>query len=129
MVNSPVISFSGSPLMFFTGNCEESDIIIQECLQNVVLPQEKAKVLRMRSTNHWIRNNFKVALQDTFVALSLLGIVVNEAPSRQEADSMFEEVSNEIISIGREAILAIPRAPDVKTDLAVALLNDAGKQS
>lgn len=112
-------------LLTWNGNCEESDLIIQECLEKVVLPEDKAKVLRMRSTNHWMRNNFKAALKDTLLALSLLGVDINDAPSRREADAMFEEVSSDIISIGRDAILAIPRASDPKTDLAAALLNDA----
>lgn len=91
-----------------------------------MLPEHRAKVLRMRSTNYWMRNDHFAALKTTLSALSLLGIHINEAPSRREADILFEEVSSEILIMGWEAILAIPRASDPKTDLAVALLNDAG---
>lgn len=39
---------------------------------------------------------------------------------------MFEQVKNEILSIGFEEILSIPRSSDPKIELAVVLLNDAG---
>lgn len=38
---------------------------------------------------------------------------------------MFEQVKNEILAVGFEEILSIPKARDAKTDLAIALLNDA----
>lgn len=91
------------------------------------VPEEKAEILRLRSTNHWMRGNYTDALRDTLSALNYLDVPVNAAPSRQEADVMFEDVRNEILDIGRDEILAIPRASDYKTDLAVALLNDAGR--
>ena len=40
---------------------------------------------------------------------------------------MFEQVKNEILAVGFDEILSIPRAQDSRIDLAVALLNDAGK--
>ena len=39
---------------------------------------------------------------------------------------MFEQVKNEILAVGFEEILCIPRARDARTDLAISLLNDAG---
>jgi hypothetical protein len=39
---------------------------------------------------------------------------------------MFERVKDEILAIGFDEILEIPRATDPRTDLAVAVLNDAG---
>lgn len=39
---------------------------------------------------------------------------------------MFEQVKNEILSIGFGEILSIPSSADPKIELAVALLNDAG---
>lgn len=39
---------------------------------------------------------------------------------------MFEKVKNEILAVGFDEILNIPRATDAKTELAIALLNDAG---
>ena len=39
---------------------------------------------------------------------------------------MFEQVKNEILAVGFDDILNIPRARDSRTDLAIALLNDAG---
>lgn len=40
---------------------------------------------------------------------------------------MFEEVKNEILAVGFDEILMIPRSTDPRTELAVSLLNDAGK--
>lgn len=40
---------------------------------------------------------------------------------------MFEEVKNEIMAVGFDNILTIPRTTDPKTELAISLLNDAGK--
>lgn len=39
---------------------------------------------------------------------------------------MFEQVKNEIMAVGFDEILLIPRTTDKKTELAVTLLNDAG---
>ena len=73
-----------------------------------------------------MRQNYNSALTDTVSALHLLGVDVNAAPTRREADTMFEQVKNEILAVGFDDILNIPRARDAKTDLAIALLNDAG---
>jgi hypothetical protein len=75
-----------------------------------------------------MRNRFNEALNDTLMALHLLGVDVNGTPSKREADLMFDRVKNEILSVGFEEIMAIPRATDPRTDLAVALLNEAGKR-
>lgn len=83
--------------------------------------------MRLRSRNHWLRNNFSESLKDTILALQVLGVEVNPAPSRRDADTLFEQVKNEILAVGFDEILSIPRATDPKTDLAVALLNDAGQ--
>lgn len=73
-----------------------------------------------------MRGNYEAALDGTLEALNHLGVTIQAAPSIQEADVMFEDVKKEILDIGRDEILAIPRASDYKTDLAVTLLNDAG---
>ena len=41
---------------------------------------------------------------------------------------MFEEVKNEMLAVGFDEILMIPRTTDPRTELAVSLLNDAGKK-
>jgi hypothetical protein len=74
-----------------------------------------------------MRNNFSEALNDNLLALRVLGIEVNAKPSQKEAESLFEQVKNEIMAVGFDEILAIPQATDPRTDLAVALLNDAGE--
>jgi hypothetical protein len=73
-----------------------------------------------------MRNNFSEALNDNLLALRVLGTEVNAKPSQKEAELLFEQVKNEILAVGFDEILAIPRATDPRTDLAVALLNDAG---
>lgn len=39
---------------------------------------------------------------------------------------MFEQVKNEILAVGFDEILAIPKTTDKRIELAVLLLNDAG---
>lgn len=73
-----------------------------------------------------MRGGYTAALNDTVAGLHLLGVDVNPSPTRREADTMFEQVKNEILAVGFEEILNIPRARDARTDLAIALLNDAG---
>lgn len=57
----------------------------------------------------------------------MLGIDLNPSPTACDIDTAFQQVKNEILSIGFGEILSIPRSRDVKIELAVALLNDAGK--
>ena len=76
-----------------------------------------------------MRGNYNAALNDNTLGLHLLGVEVNAAPTRREADIMFEQVKNEILAVWFDNILAIPRARDSRTDLAIALLNDAGSYS
>jgi hypothetical protein len=109
------------------GECEESDSIIADCFRHTECPEDKAKVLRLRSRNHWMRNRFKEALSDTLTALHLLGVQVNESPTKREADLLFDHVKNEILAVGFEEIVSMPRTKDPRIDLAVELLNEAGK--
>lgn len=83
-------------------------------------------MLRLRSRNHWLRSDFSEALSDTLAALKILGIEVNASPTRRQADTMFEQVKNEILAVGFDEILAIPRTTDKRIELSVLLLNDAG---
>lgn len=89
-------------------------------------PENRAQILRIRSRNYFIRGCYSDALKDTITGLQLLGVEVNPSPTRREADAMFEDVKNEILAVGFDEILSIPRARDARTDLAIALLNDAG---
>jgi hypothetical protein len=73
-----------------------------------------------------MRNNVSESLHDNLLALRVLGIEVNAKPSQKEADTLFEQVKNEILAVGFDEILSIPQAADPRTDLAVAILNDAG---
>ena len=110
-----------------TGESERSEQILSECFDHVDHLEKRAKLMRMRAKNFWLRSNFVEAKKVLLSALELLGVHIGVAPTREQADEMFEEVSLAILTLGREAILNLPRATDSKVDLAVALLNDAGK--
>jgi len=73
-----------------------------------------------------MRNDFNAALKDTLLALHILGLDLDPNPTLEMADTMFEQVKNQVLSIGFDSILAIPRTSEQRTDLAVALLGDAG---
>ncbi|KAI0078477.1 histidine kinase [Panus rudis PR-1116 ss-1] len=113
-------------LSTWKGDYVASEKHIAECLDKVDTVENRARILRLRSRNHWMHGNYAAALADTISGLHLLGVEVNPSPSRREADAMFEQVKNEILAVGFEDILSIPRARDARTDLAIALLNDAG---
>lgn len=99
---------------------------MHECLDRSEEASVRAQVLRIRARNHFMKGNYASALNDTITGLHLLGVDVNPFPTRREADAMFEQVKNEILAVGFEEILCIPRARDARTDLAISLLNDAG---
>lgn len=86
-------------------------------------------MLQRRSRNFWLRGCFQEAFNDTLSALKILGVNLNPAPTRRETDTMFEQIRNEILSIGFDEILSLPRSSDPKIELAIALLNDAGTYS
>ncbi|KAI0793300.1 histidine kinase [Abortiporus biennis] len=113
-------------LKTWKGDNASSDQFIDQCLARVDDVENKARILRLRSRNHFIRGSYTDALNDTLTGLHLLGVEVNSAPTKREADVMFEQVKNEILAVGFDDILAIPRARDSRTELAIALLNDAG---
>ncbi|RDB29051.1 Peroxide stress-activated histidine kinase mak2 [Hypsizygus marmoreus] len=113
-------------LYTWKGDYEACDTVIRECYTHAEEPEEKANVLRLRSRNHWLRSNFYAALNDTLMALRILGVEINPSPTRREANNMFELVKNEILAVGFDEILSIPRTTDTRTELAVTLLNDAG---
>jgi hypothetical protein len=73
-----------------------------------------------------MRNDFDAALKDTLLALHIIGVDLDPNPTLEIADAMFEQVKSEILAVGFDAILAIPRASEPRTDLGVALLGDAG---
>ncbi|KAK7694195.1 hypothetical protein QCA50_001375 [Cerrena zonata] len=113
-------------LLTWKGDFDSANQYIMTCLDRTDDAEVKAKILRLRSRVHWMQGSYREALGDTITGLHLLGVEVNPNPSRREADTMFEQVKNEVLAVGFEDILAIPKARDARTDLAIALLNDAG---
>ncbi|KAF7324347.1 Histidine kinase [Mycena venus] len=113
-------------LTSWEGDYEQSETIIQECLNHADAPEDRGALLWQRSRNKWLCNQFTGALDDTLLALKILGVEVNTSPTRREADRLFDQVHNEILAVGFDEILATPRTVDPRTELAVALLNDAG---
>lgn len=87
---------------------------------------EQASALRLRSRNHWLRGDYGLALDDTLSALKLLGTEVHPSPTQEDAEQMFDVVKNDILAVGFHEILSIPRTTDPRTQLKIALLNDAG---
>ena len=108
------------------GDLVASDEVITETIRRAKSVEDTARCLRLRSRNKFASKDFAGALEDTLSALETLGVIVNPSPSRKEVDIMFEQVKNEILAVGFDDILSIPRAREARTDLAVALLNDAG---
>jgi len=113
-------------LLTWKGSLVESDTIIRDCLLHSKQPEDTSTLLRLRSQNNYIRNQYADSLKDTHLALKVLGVEVNPAPSQRQVDLMFEEVRNEILAIGFDEIILIPRTTDTRTECAMALLNDAG---
>ncbi|KAJ7293811.1 dual-domain HisK/Mak2 protein kinase [Mycena rebaudengoi] len=113
-------------LTSWEGNYEDSELIIQECLDHAEAPEDKGSLLWQRSRNKWLVNQFGSALNDTLLALNILGVEINPTPTRRDADRLFNQVHNEILAVGFDEILAMPRTQDPRIELAVALLNDAG---
>ncbi|KAN0138534.1 hypothetical protein V8E53_003522 [Lactarius tabidus] len=113
-------------LSTWRGDYRGSDQYIEACYERASHSGERAFLLRLRSQNNWMRNDFHAALEDTLLALHILGVDLDPAPTLEKADIMFEQVKSEILAVGFDAILAIPRTSDPGTDLAVALLGDAG---
>jgi len=99
---------------------------LDECLLHFRQLEDKSNILRLRSNNRWLQGRYADALNDTLAALKVLGVDVNPAPTQRQVDELFEEVKNEIMAIGFDNILTIPRTTDPKIELAVSLLNDAG---
>ncbi|KAH8834919.1 dual-domain HisK/Mak2 protein kinase [Flagelloscypha sp. PMI_526] len=113
-------------LLTWEGSYDESDVIIEECFSHANSREDRSMMLRLRSQNHWRRNNFPQALDDILSALRLLGVEIDLSLSQNEADEMFEQVKQEMLAKGSEEILNLPRANDPKVELAFTLLNDAG---
>ncbi|KAI3615522.1 histidine kinase [Moniliophthora roreri] len=113
-------------LSTWQGDFSASNTYIKQCMEHTDKPEEIANLLRSQSQNHWMKNHFTEALDDTLSALKLLGVEINPAPTSREATRMFERVKNEILAVGFDSFLSIPGAADTRTELAVTLLNDAG---
>ncbi|KXN87566.1 Peroxide stress-activated histidine kinase mak2 [Leucoagaricus sp. SymC.cos] len=110
----------------FACDLDGSNTIISECLEHVNRVEDRCALLRIRSRNYWLRGYFREAFNDTLLALKILGVDLNPAPTRRETDTTFEQIKNEILSIGFDDIFSLPPSNDSKIELAVVLLNDAG---
>ncbi|KAG1716795.1 hypothetical protein ID866_393 [Astraeus odoratus] len=113
-------------LYTWKGDLDQSEQLIAEYIQQSRSPEDHARALRVRADNHFLRNEFVDALNALVLALHSLGVEVDVSPTQEVVDKMFEDVKNQILAIGYDEILRIPRATDPRIDLAVSLLNDAG---
>ncbi|KAI5123720.1 hypothetical protein M0805_000314 [Coniferiporia weirii] len=108
------------------GDVELSNEILEEAFHRVESSEDRSQCLKLRSQNKFIIKEFSSGLEDTLMALELLGLSVNLSPSPEEMDILFEEVMDEILSMGFDRILKIPRTNDPRAELTVQLLNMAG---
>lgn len=108
------------------GDLEQSEKLIAEYIEQSQSPEDHARALRIRANNHFLRNEFADALKALVHALNILDVEMDPSPTQDVADKMFEDVKNQILAIGYEELLNLPRATDPRIDLAVRLLNDAG---
>lgn len=69
-----------------------------------------------------------MAVDDTLLALRMLGVELNARPSVRDGEKLFETVKNEVLAVGFDSILAIPRATGPRADLVATLLIDAGER-
>jgi len=113
-------------LLSWKGDIDSSDEVLAIAMSRAKSPEDQARALRLSSRNKFSQKDFSGALEDTLTALETLGVKVNPAPTNREVDTLFEQVKNEIVAIGLENILSIPRSQDYRVDLTVQLLNDAG---
>ncbi|GLB36534.1 putative GAF domain containing protein [Lyophyllum shimeji] len=113
-------------LFSWKGDYATSNGILEECLAHALEPEDKGHILRLRSRNHFLSSNFSGALNDTLLALKVLGVEINPTPTAKEANAMFDLTRNEILAVGFDEILNMPRTTDPRIELAVGLLNDAG---
>ncbi|KAI5991480.1 STKc type histidine kinase [Pisolithus albus] len=110
----------------FLGDLVKSESFITEYIQHSQSPEDQARALRIRANNHFLRNEFSDALDTLVHALRILGVEMELSATQEVADTMFEDVKSQILAIGYEEMLKIPRATDSRIDLAVSILNDAG---
>ena len=105
----------------------QSEKLIAEYILKSQSPEDHARALRIRANNHFLRNEFADALNALVRALHILDVQMDPSPTQEVADRMFEDVKNQILVIGYDELLKLPRATDPRIDLAVRLLNDAGR--
>ncbi|KAF8061003.1 hypothetical protein FPV67DRAFT_1673829 [Lyophyllum atratum] len=121
-----IIFYIWNLFAIFQGDYDTSNSILEECLGHAQKPEDTGNILRTRSRNHFLCSNFTGALDDTLLALKVLGVEVNPSPTVKEANALFDLIKNEILALGFDEILNIPQTTDPRIELAVSVLNDAG---
>lgn len=128
-------------LILPSGDVESSERTLSQTRAST--PEDKARCLKLSSNNAFLLNDFAggntnyqsallqlmnislLGLDKTIEALEILGLSVNLNPTKEEMDTLFEEVKSSILTIGFEKLLELPRAGDPRVDLTVQLLNVA----
>ncbi|VDC01932.1 unnamed protein product [Peniophora sp. CBMAI 1063] len=113
-------------LALWRGDLQDAQEYISDCLPRAEEPIDKATVLKLRSQCHWQNDRADASMKDVVLALEALGIDLDFSQDPDEVNTMFEQVKNEVLAAGFDAILSMPRCQDEKIDLAVNLLGDAG---
>jgi predicted ATPase len=110
-------------------NYSSSIALVEECLIHAQSGEDKARLLWIRSRVYWARNEFPLALEDTLQALAFLDCHINHNPSRSDLDTIFEATRSQIMSIGMENILELPRSASERIDLIASLLVESSNHA
>ena len=110
-----------------TGELDSSNRYLEEVYNRASSEVDRAQCLKIRGRNKFMANDFMSGLKDTLSALELLGVTINLSPSEEETNALFDRVSGEILELGSEHILNIPRSEDPRAELTMQLLSTAGK--
>jgi hypothetical protein len=77
-----------------TGDYIGSDRYMEACYERAGHSEGKALLLRLCSQNNWMQNDFNAALNDTLLALHILGIDLNSNLTLEMANAMFKQVKS-----------------------------------
>jgi hypothetical protein len=110
-------------------NYSSSIALVEECLIHAESGEDKARLLWIRSRVHWARNDFPLALEDTLQALFFLDVSINQSPSVDDLDMAFETTRSQILTIGMENTINLPRSDSERINLIASLLVESSNHA
>jgi predicted ATPase len=112
-------------LTFPAVNYSSSIALVEECLVHAKNPQDKARLLWIRSRVQWAKNQFGLALKDSLQALQFLGMTIDPNPTLQAVDASFEDLQSKLFSMGIDNIQDLPVCTDERVNLISSLLMES----